>query len=133
MKKILLTITLLILVIGCTEKVYTFDDLRDIGFEGGGGSSIVDSNYFVGTYEYVISEGNAMELTRRYPVLLNVIANRFEDTKSANEYKEFLKSNPQTLSGYHKCFINNLYIGLKKDPNYSNYQRVCDFIAIDIK
>ena len=86
------------MVFGCTEKIYTFDDLRDIGFEGGG-SSIVDSRSFVGTYEYVISEGNAMELTRRYPVLLNVIANRFEDTKSANEYKEFLKSNPQTLSG----------------------------------
>ena len=75
MKKILLTITLLILVIGCTEKVYTFDDLRNIGFEGGDGSSVIESNRFVGTYEYVISEGNAMELTRRYPVLLNVIAN----------------------------------------------------------
>jgi len=134
MKKLTLIISLLILIIGCTEKVYSIDDLRDIGFEDIGGQGITDTDRFVGTYEYVISEGNAMELTRRYPVRLQVIATKFEDTKTANEYKETMEENPTEFFGrYHKCFINNLYIGIKRDSNYSNYQRICDYIVIDLK
>jgi len=134
MKKLTLIISLLILIIGCTEKVYSIDDLRDIGFEDIGGQGITDTDRFVGTYEYVISEGNAMELTRRYPVRLEVIATKFKDIKTANEYKETMEENPTEFFGrYHKCFINNLYIGIKKDSNYSNYQRICDYIVIDLK
>tara|TARA_Y100001936_G_C16022417_1_gene640314 strand:- start:244 stop:648 length:405 start_codon:yes stop_codon:yes gene_type:complete len=134
MKKLTLIISSFILIIGCTEKVYSIDDLRDIGFEDIGGQGITDTDRFVGTYEYVISEGNAMELTRRYPVRLQVIATKFEDTKTANEYKETMEENPTEFFGrYHKCFINNLYIGIKRDSNYSNYQRICDYIVIDLK
>tara|TARA_B100000686_G_scaffold86976_1_gene93794 strand:+ start:22 stop:426 length:405 start_codon:yes stop_codon:yes gene_type:complete len=134
MKKLTLIISSFILIIGCTEKVYSIDDLRDIGFEDIGGQGITDTDRFVGTYEYVISEGNAMELTRRYPVRLEVIATKFEDTKTANEYKETMEENPTEFFGrYHKCFINNLYIGIKRDSNYSNYQRICDYIVIDLK
>ena len=134
MKKLTLIISSFILIIGCTEKVYSIDDLRDIGFEDIGGQGITDTDRFVGTYEYVISEGNAMELTRRYPVRLEVIATKFKDIKTANEYKETMEENPTEFFGrYHKCFINNLYIGIKKDSNYSNYQRICDYIVIDLK
>ena len=132
--KYILIMILVILVIGCNEKVYTIDDLRDIGFEDIGDQGIVETDRFVGTYEYVISEGNAMELARRYPVRLEVIATKFEDTKTANEYKETMEENPTEFFGrYHKCFINNLYIGIKKDSNYSNYQRICNYIVIDLK
>lgn len=134
MKKLTLIISSFILIIGCTEKVYSIDDLRDIGFEDIGGQGITDTDRFVGTYEYVISEGNAMELTRRYPVRLEVIATKFKDIKTANEYKETMEENPTEFFGrYHKCFINNLYIGIKRDSNYSNYQRICDYIVIDLK
>ncbi len=119
--------------IGCNEKIYTLDNLRNIGFEDSGNLSIAEKTRFVGTYEYVLSGGNAMEITRRYPVRLEVIATIFEDTDAANEYHETLKENPSNFYGsYYKCFINNLYIGIKKDPNYDNYQKVCDHISIDI-
>ena len=37
-----------------------------------------------------------------------------------------------TFGAYYKCFINNLYIGIKRDPNYNNYQKICNYIAIDL-
>ena len=88
----------------------------------------------MGFYEYAISEGNAMELIRRYPVRLEVVATKFQDTSSANEYHQKLKENPSDFYGtYYKCFINNLYIGIRKDPIYSNYQKVCNYISIELK
>ena len=57
---------LLIMNSGCSEKIYSIDDLREIGFkDGGGGVPITDTSRFAGTYDYIISEGNAMELTKR--------------------------------------------------------------------
>ena len=134
MKNIILTLSLFVLIIGCTENVYTIDDLRNIGFVDSGNLGITETLRFVGTYEYIISEGNAMEITKRYPVRLQVIATKFEDSNSAKEYHNNLKESPSEFYGaYYKCFINNLYIGIKKDPNYSNYQKVCDYISIDLK
>ena len=75
-----------------------------------------------------------MELNKRYPVRLEVIATMFEDLNSAREYHDYLKENPSEFYGaYYKCFIYNLYIGIKKDANFSNYQKVCDYISIDLK
>ncbi len=108
--------------------------MREIGFKDSGEIPIADSSRFVGTYEYFISEGNAMELTKRYPFRIELMATKFENSKSAMEYNEYLKLNPSsTFGAYHKCFINNLYIGIKKDSNYSNYQKICNHIAINLK
>lgn len=134
MKNLILILSLLAVVIGCTENVYTIDDLRNIGFDDSGNLDISETARFVGTYEYIISEGNSMELTKRYPVRLQVIATMFEDVNSAKEYHNSLKESPSEFYGaYYKCFINNLYIGIKKDPNYNDYQKVCDYISIDLK
>ncbi len=134
MKNLILILSLLVVVIGCNENVYTIDDLRNIGFDDSGNLDISETVRFVGTYEYIISEGNSMELTKRYPVRLQVIATKFEDINSAREYHNSLKESPSEFYGaYYKCFINNLYIGIKKDPNYSDYQKVCDYISIDLK
>ena len=123
-----------ILTTGCTEDIYSIDDLREIGFKDSGEIPIADSSRFVGTYEYFISEGNAMELTKRYPFRIELMATKFENSNSAMEYNEYLKLNPSsTFGAYHKCFINNLYIGIKKDSNYSNYQKICNHIAINLK
>tara|TARA_Y100000996_G_C22516361_1_gene640535 strand:- start:895 stop:1299 length:405 start_codon:yes stop_codon:yes gene_type:complete len=134
MKRLILLLPLVILFIGCNEKIYTIDNLRQIGFKDSGDLSIAETTKFVGVYEYHISEGNAMEIIRRYPVSLEVVATKFQDTTSANEYHQNLRENPSGFYGaYYKCFVNNLYIGIKKDPNYSNYQKVCDFISIELK
>ena len=103
-------------------------------FKDGGELPISDTSRFAGTYNYTISEGNVMELTKRYPVRMKIIATMFENSNSAREYKEYLKLNPSLTYGtYHKCFINNLYIGIKKDPVYTNYTKICEYIAIDLK
>jgi len=134
MKRLILLMLLIFLFVGCNEKIYTIDNLRQIGFKDSGDLSTADTTRFVGFYEYAISEGNAMELIRRYPVRLEVVATKFQDTSSANEYHQNLKKNPSGFYGaYYKCFINNLYIGIRKDPNYSNYQKVCDYISIELK
>ena len=132
--KITLFILILVLNFGCTEKIYNIDDLRKIGFKDSGEISIADKSRFVGTYDYIVSEGNAMELTKRYPFRIQVMATKFDNLDSANEYSEYLKSNPLASFGaYYKCFINNLYIGIKIDTEYTNYQKICDYIAIDLK
>ena len=134
MKRLILLLPLVILFIGCNEKIYTIDNLRQIGFKDSGDLSAAETTRFVGVYEYHISEGSAMEVIRRYPVSLEVVATKFQDTSSANEYHQNLRENPSGFYGaYYKCFVNNLYIGIKKDPNYSNYQKVCDFITIELK
>ena len=75
-----------------------------------------------------------MELTKRYPFRIQVMATKFDNLDSASEYSEYLKSNPSSSFGaYYKCFINNLYIGIKIDTEYTNYQKICDYIAIDLK
>ncbi len=75
-----------------------------------------------------------MELTKRYPFRIEIMATKFENSNSASEYNEYLKLNSSSTYGaYYKCFINNLYIGIKKDPNYRNYQKICDYIAIELK
>ena len=108
--------------------------MRAIGFKDGGEIPIADKSRFSGTYDYIISEGNAMELTKRYPFRMEIMATKFENSNSANEYNEYLKLNSSSTYGaYYKCFINNLYIGIKKDQNYTNYQKICDYIAIDLK
>ena len=125
---------LLAITLGCSEKIYSIDDLRAIGFKDGGEIPIADTSRFSGTYDYIISEGNAMELTKRYPFRMEIMATKFENSNSANEYNEYLKLNSSSTYGaYYKCFINNLYIGIKKDQNYTNYQKICDYIAIDLK
>ena len=78
MKNLILTFLLFFLIAGCSENVL-IDDLRGIGFIDNGNLSITEKLRFVGTYEYIISEGNAMELNKRYPVRLEVIATMFED------------------------------------------------------
>ena len=133
LKKYLIAL-LLIMISGCSEKIYSIDDLREIGFKDGGGVPITDTSRFAGTYDYIISEGNAMELTKRYPFRIEVMATKFENSNSASEYSGYLKLNSSSTYGaYYKCFINNLYIGIKKDPNYRNYQKICDYIAIELK
>tara|TARA_S200000501_G_scaffold342736_1_gene353106 strand:+ start:301 stop:705 length:405 start_codon:yes stop_codon:yes gene_type:complete len=134
MKRLILLMSLVILFIGCNEKIYSIDNLRQIGFKDSGDLSVAETTRFVGVYEYVISEGNAMELIKRYPIRLEVVATKFQNTASANEYHQNLRENPSDFYGaYYKCFINNLYIGIKKDSNYSNYQKVCDYISIELK
>ncbi len=134
MKRLILLLSLIFLFIGCNEKTYTIDNLRQIGFKDSGDLSAADTTRFAGFYKYVISDGNAMEVIRRYPVRLEVVATKFQDTSYANEYHQNLKKNPSDFYGaYYKCFINNLYIGIKKDLNYSNYQKVCDYISLELK
>ena len=84
---------LLAITLGCSEKIYTIDDLRAIGFKDGGEIPIADTSRFSGTYDYIISEGNAMELTKRYPFRMEIMATKFENSNSANEYNEYLKLN----------------------------------------
>ena len=75
-----------------------------------------------------------MELKERYPVHLQVIVTKFEDVNSAREYHNSLKESPSEFYGaYYKCFINNLYIGIKKDPGYVNYQKVCEYISTNLE
>ena len=134
MNKFFLITLLLIIILGCSEKVYTLDDLREIGFKDGVEIPISDTSRFVGTYDYIISEGNVMELAKRYPIRIKIMATKFENSNSAKEYEEYLKLNPSSTYGtYYKCFINNLYIGIKKDPDYTNYPKICEYIAIDLK
>tara|TARA_B100000073_G_scaffold209871_1_gene174168 strand:+ start:549 stop:956 length:408 start_codon:yes stop_codon:yes gene_type:complete len=133
-KFFLITLLLVAITLGCSEKIYSIDDLREIGFEDGGEIPITDKSRFSGTYDYIISEGNVMELNKRYPFRMEIMATKFENSNSASEYNEYLKLNSSSTYGaYYKCFINNLYIGIKKDPNYTNYQKICDYIAIDLK
>ena len=134
MKRLILLLPLVILFIGCNEKIYTIDNLRQIGFKDSGDLSSAETTRFVGVYEYHISERSTMEVIRRYPVSLEVVATKFQDTSSANEYHQNLRENPSGFYGsYYKCFVNNLYISIKKKPNYSNYQKVCDYISIELK
>ena len=133
LKKYLIAL-LLVMIPGCSEKIYSIDDLREIGFKDGEEIPITDTSRFAGTYDYIISEGNAMELTKRYLFRIEVMATKFENSNSASEYSGYLKLNSSSTYGaYYKCFINNLYIGIKKDPNYRNYQKICDYIAIELK
>ena len=75
-----------------------------------------------------------MELTKKYPFRLEVMATKFDNSTSANEYHEYIKMNSSsTFGSYYKCFINNLYIGIKRDSNYTNYQKICNYIAIDLQ
>ena len=134
MIKFYLIIFILISAYACTEDIYIIDDLREIGFVDSGEIPITDTSRFVGSYEYVISEGNAMELTKKYPFRLEVMATKFDNSTSANEYHEYIKMNSSsTFGSYYKCFINNLYIGIKRDSNYTNYQKICNYIAIDLQ
>ena len=126
--------TLLILIIGCSEKIYTYDDLIDIGFtKTSDGLSESSKLIWEGNYQYSVSEGNAMELIRKYPVLLDVVVTIDSEIKTLNEWQKFQKTHSELLDDYYKCYINNVFIGIKKDPNFSNYQRVCNFIEIDLK
>ncbi len=134
MKKLLLIISLLILIIACSEKIYTYDDLIGIGFTKTSESSTEISNLiWEGNFQYSISEGNAMELTRRYPVLLDVVVSINPKNMRLEEWQVFQETHSELLSGYHKCYINNIFIGIRKDSNFSSYQRVCNFIEIELK
>ena len=86
MLKITLFILILVLNFGCTEKIYNIDDLRKIGFKDSGEISIADKSRFVGTYDYIVSEGNAMELTKWYPCRIQVMATKFDNLDSAHIY-----------------------------------------------
>tara|TARA_B100001996_G_C18381990_1_gene485728 strand:- start:103 stop:513 length:411 start_codon:yes stop_codon:yes gene_type:complete len=123
-----------ILVIGCGEKIYTYNDLIDIGFTKTSEASTETPNLiWEGNFQYSISEGNAMELTRRYPVLLDVAVSVNPKSRRIEEWQVFQEAHSELLDDYHKCYINNIFIGIRKDSNFSNYQRVCDFIKIELK
>ena len=123
-----------VIVIGCSEKIYTYDDLIDIGFtKTSEASTEIPNLIWEGNFQYSISEGNAMELTRRYPVLLDVVVSINPKNMRLEEWQVFQETHSELLSGYHKCYINNIFIGIRKDSNFSSFQRVCDFIEIELK
>ena len=54
-KFFLITLLLIAITLGCSEKIYNIDDLRKIGFKDGGEIPITDTFRFSGTYDYIIS------------------------------------------------------------------------------
>ena len=131
--------SLLFLVIACGIEAYSYKDLLDIGFLKAG-SGYTDASYtiqFVGTYEYNVSEGNAMKLTngikqQRYPILFDVNVFIFQDNNKARAYIEIDAQRNQSLANHYICNINNLLIGINKGTNFSNYQKVCNYIKIQL-
>ena len=150
MKKILLLITLILLVVGCSEKVYTIDDLKNNGFIVKPHTLILENPDLVSFKNAEMYEGEYIFQDTFGTRLLNVpsliVYNSIDIAKKEQEESnEKLKNNSEdyfdnllrelTIEGYknsYTCNINNLVIFFfyeeLKNMSFGSNEKICEIV-----